>query len=339
MLDRKEEHLRFAKAQQEKNLVNDFDEIRFIHHSFPEINYEDVDLSTSYAGLTFPYPFYINAMTGGTKRAKEINGNLALSCEQMGIPLALGSVSAALKDPSLLETYTVAKKTAPNLFLWGNLSADSSLEKMKKACDVLASNGLQLHLNLPQELVMPEGDRHFSNWLENIYQAKKTLNLPIMVKETGFGMSQKTIALILQTGIDLIDLGGRGGTNFITIENTRRTKREFTYLEDFGQSTVESLLESKKFQDQGNFLATGGIRQAYDMVKALALGAKGVGVAGNILPVVMEKGSDGALELLKTWKKELKTIYCLLGAKNSEELTQKEMIFSDKLLNYQKQRP
>lgn len=338
VLDRKEAHLRLARQQQQKNLVNDFDEIRFIHESLPQVNFSQVDLSCHYDHLTFPLPFFINAMTGGTQRALEINETLGGLAQAFNIPLALGSISQALKDPSALPTYTIARKVNPTGFLWVNLSADAPLFKMEQALNLLKADGLQLHLNLPQEIVMPEGDRSFSNWLENIYQAKQTLKVPLMVKETGFGLSQKTIGLLIEAGATLIDVGGRGGTNFIDIENKRREKKEFSYLQDFGQSTVESLLEAQPFYKQADFTATGGIRQPYDLVKALALGAKSVGIAGRLLPVVMEKGYDESYTLLKSWVEQLKSLYVLLGVTKTEDLSRLPLIFSQGLLSYQNQR-
>lgn len=338
MLDRKEAHLRIARQQQQKNLVNDFDEIRFIHESIPQVDFSTIDLTCHYNQLTFPLPFFINAMTGGTPRALKINETLGRLAQTFHIPLALGSISQALKDPTVLPTYTIARKMNPTGFLWVNLSADAPLSNMEKALTLLQADGLQLHLNLPQEIVMPEGDRNFSNWLENIYQAKKRFQVPLMIKETGFGMSQKTIALLIEAGATLMDVGGRGGTNFIDIENKRRPEKEFSYLTDFGQSTVESLLEAQAFFTAADFTATGGIRNPYDAVKALALGAKSVGIAGCLLPVVMEKGYEDSYHFLNNWVKQLQSLYVLLGVKTTEELPHLPLLFSQRLLTYQAQR-
>ncbi len=337
-MDRKEEHLRLARQQHQKNLVNDFDEIRFISSNFPKVDVSKVDLTTSFAKRTFKAPLFINAMTGGTPRAYEINKKLAQVAKDFQVPLALGSFSAALKNPDLLSTYTVVKEVNPMGFLWANLSADVSLETMEKTLHLSKADGLQLHLNLPQEIVMPEGDRIFSNWLENIHQAIKSLAVPIMVKETGFGMTKETFALLQQAGVSIIDVGGRGGTSFTKIENSRRKTREMAYLDDFGLSTVESLLEGKNFSKDLFITATGGVRTPFDVVKALALGAKSVGLAGSILPLIMEKEMDEILAYFQLFLEDLQLLYALLGAENTLALRQVPLLFSPQIINYAHQR-
>lgn len=332
-MNRKDEHISLAKAFH-KEKSNDFDQIRFVHHSFAEMYTDEVDLSTSFCGFSFKQPFYINAMTGGSHRAQEINQQLGIIARETGIMTAIGSVNAALKDPSLKETYQIMRKENPNGVIWANIGAGLTLEKAKKAVDLLDADGLQIHVNLPQELVMPEGDRNFHGWLDNIEDIVAHLSVPVIVKEVGFGMSSETIEQLVWRGVKAIDVSGQGGTSFTQIENARRKKRELNFLTDWGQSTVLSLLESANWQRDVTILASGGIRQSFDIVKALSLGAKSVGIAGTILNHLMINGLDDTIRLIYQWEDELKMLYTLLGKKNTAELTTTDMIFSSEIIHW-----
>ncbi|WP_083378661.1 type 2 isopentenyl-diphosphate Delta-isomerase [Enterococcus timonensis] len=341
-MNRKDEHWQLALGQNQKKHSNDFDDIRFIHENFPKINVDQVKLKTSLTeNLSSSLPLYINAMTGGSLASKKYNEELSLLAKEFDIPMALGSMMAALKNPELADTYTIARAANPHGILWGNLSAGATLEQMKKAVDLIDADALQLHLNYPQELIMPEGDREFNNWLENIFQAKK-IGVPIIVKETGFGMSRSTIADLMEAQVDFIDVSGTGGTNFIQIENARNSHHPYDYLADFGQSTVESLLEVPEKSVNENFkakiLASGGIRNPFDVVKAQRLGATSCGLAGALLPTLTKKGLPATIELLSSWQEQLTTIYALLNCQVAADLKETEIIFSKKLLSYQKQR-
>lgn len=222
-MNRKDEHISLAKAFH-KEKTNDFDQIRFVHHSFSEIAMDEVDISTSFLDFSFKQPFYINAMTGGSKRAKEINQELGIIARETGIMTATGSVNAALKNPDLADTYQIMRKENPNGVIWANIGAGLSLEDAKRAVDLFQADGLQIHVNTPQELVMPEGDRDFHGWLDTIEDIVAHLSVPVLVKEVGFGMSSETIEQLICRGVKLVDISGQGGTSFTQIENARRKK-------------------------------------------------------------------------------------------------------------------
>lgn len=329
-MNRKDEHLSLAKAfHKEKN--NDFDQIRFVHHSFSEIAENKVDLSTNFLGFSFNYPFYINAMTGGSERAKTINQQIGIIAKETGLMTATGSVNAALKNPELADTYQIMRKENPNGIIFANIGAGLSLEEAKKAVDLIQADGLQIHVNIPQELVMPEGDRDFSGWLDTIEEIVTKLAVPVMVKEVGFGMSSETIEQLIWRGVKAVDVSGRGGTSFTQIENARRKMRELNFLEDWGQSTVISLLESTNWQHDLTILASGGIRHSLDIVKALSLGAKGVGIAGTILNQLMTNGVDDTIQLIHKWEEELKLLYTMLGKQNTLALSTTDLVLSSEI--------
>lgn len=332
-MNRKDEHISLAKAFH-KEKSNDFDQLRFVHHSFSETAVEDVDISTSFLDFSFKQPFYINAMTGGSDRAKEINQQIGIIAKETGMMTATGSVNAALKNPDLADTYQIIRKENPKGIIFANIGAGLSLEDAKKAVDLFQADGLQVHVNLAQELVMPEGDRDFHGWLDNIEEIVAHLSVPVIVKEVGFGMSNETVTQLLARGVQAIDISGQGGTSFTQIENARRKKRELSFLDNWGQSTVLSLLESQSLQQEITILASGGIRQSLDIVKALSLGAKSVGVAGTILNHLMTHGLDKTIKLVKQWENELHMLYTLLGKTTTAELTATDLIFSSEISHW-----
>jgi isopentenyl-diphosphate delta-isomerase len=326
-MNRKDEHVSLAKAFHNKQ-KNEFDTIRIVHTPLPQMSVSEVTLQTTVAGLNLAYPFYINAMTGGSEKTKKINRDLALIAKETNLMIATGSVSAALKDPSLADTYTIMREVYPEGKILANIGAGTSLERAKEAIMLFHADALQIHLNAPQELVMPEGDRDFSNWKELIKAINKEIPVPLIVKEVGFGMTRETIDTLAELGVQTVDISGRSGTSFTQIENARRTKRELNYLSDWGQSTVTSLLEANEAQYQVEILASGGIRHAFDIFKALCLGAKAVGISGTILTYLMDHGVEETVLLIKQWQAELQLLFTMVGAKNIQDLHHQSLIIS-----------
>lgn len=317
-MNRKDEHVSLAKAFH-KDRPSDFDHVHLIHRSFPQVAVDDISITSEMASLPLKTPFFINAMTGGSEKTKQINEQLATLARETSLAMATGSVSIALKDPSFQDSFTIVRKTNPTGMILANVGAGSSLEQAQRAIDLLEANALQIHVNAPQELVMPEGDRDFRYWLEDIAKIASTLYIPVIVKEVGFGMTRETIQQLIDCGITSIDVSGQGGTSFTQIENARRKKREFGYLDSYGLSTVQSLLEANEVPYPYEFIASGGIRQAYDIFKALALGANAVGISGTILTHLLTKGLDETILLVQQWQSELTTLYAMTGSKTTAQ--------------------
>lgn len=317
-MNRKDEHVSLAKAFH-KDRPSDFDHVHLIHRSFPQVAVDDISITSEMASLPLKTPFFINAMTGGSEKTKQINEQLATLARETSLAMATGSVSIALKDPSVQDSFTIVRKTNPTGMILANVGAGSSLEQAQQAIDLLEANALQIHVNAPQELVMPEGDRDFRYWLEDIAKIASTLYIPVIVKEVGFGMTRETIQQLIDCGITSIDVSGQGGTSFTQIENARRKKREFGYLDSYGLSTVQSLLEANEVPYPYEFIASGGIRQAYDIFKALALGANAVGISGTILTHLLTKGLDETILLVQQWQSELTTLYAMTGSKTTAQ--------------------
>lgn len=326
MNNRKNEHVSLAEKFAKETRKSDFDSFRFVHHSFPEMSVADANLSTSFATLDMDSPFYINAITGGSSWTKKVNEKLAVVARETGIAMATGSISAALKDPSVKDSFTIVRETNPNGKIFANLGAGQTLENAKKAIDLIQADALQIHINSPQEIIMPEGDRDFSNWLTDLEEIVQQVAVPVIVKEVGFGMSRETIQQLTAIGVKTIDISGQGGTNFAQIENYRRTSEKFDYLEDWGQSTVISLIEAQPFIDKVEILASGGIRNPLDIVKSLSLGARAVGISGLFLHMALRDGVEATILEVTAWKKQLASIMALLGKKSINDLNQTDVI-------------
>ena len=335
---RKDDHVHHALQQQNKAIPSQFDQIRFIHQSLNHVSFDQIDISTEWAHHRHSHPFYINGMTGGSRFTKQFNDKLAQVAAETGLAMASGSVSAALKDPSVIDTFQIIRERNPKGFVMANIGAHHSLDNAKRAVDILRADALQIHLNIPQEVVMPEGDRNYSMWEENIETIVNSVGVPVIIKEVGFGMSQETIQRLLQLGVETIDVSGRGGTNFITIENERRDHLDFSAIAHWGQTTPESLLEAQNYIDKATILASGGIRNYMDIIKALALGASATGISGLFLKKVNDDGIDATIQMVHDWTDSLKHLYLLLGVNTTSNLNKLPLILSSELLTYAQQR-
>lgn len=326
--NRKNEHVSLAEHFYAETHESDFKHIRFVHHSIPETGTQKIDLSTSFAGLSMSQPFYINAMTGGSAWTKKINQKLATVARETGLAMASGSLSAGLKDPSVADSFTIIRETNPNGQILANLGGGQTLENAKKAVDLIQANALQIHLNTPQEIVMPEGDRDFSSWLTKLEQIVNGVDVPVVVKEVGFGMSRETIQQLTSIGVKTIDVSGKGGTNFAQIENYRRTQNPMDFLEDWGQSTTISLLEAHPFMDTTEILASGGIRTQMDILKSLALGARAAGISGYFLHYILQNGVEETIAHVEQIKEQLVSVMTLLGTETVADLQRTDVVIT-----------
>lgn len=333
-MNRKDEHVKYALEFHKEAQRSDFDNIDFVHDVFPEVDVDEVDISTNVAGFELEHPFYINGMTGGSELTKEYNKKLAILARETNTFMAVGSLSAALKDPSVIDSYTIARDENPNGILFANLGADKTLEDAKKAIEIIGADGIQIHVNAGQEIVMPEGERKYKGWLNNIKSIIEGVDVPVTIKEVGFGMSRKALKELYEVGAKTVDISGKGGTNFAKIENSRRTEDSYDFLLSHGNSTVVSLLESQEFQDKLQIVASSGIRNSMDIVKSLALGADAVAMAGRFISLVNDYEMDEAIKIVNNWKYQIKSIMTLLGAKNIQELRQKDIIIRNEVKDW-----
>jgi isopentenyl-diphosphate delta-isomerase len=354
---RKDDHVRLASAQQtEGPRRTDFDDLEFVHHALSGTSPERVDLSVNLSDWTWPTPFYVNGMTGGTETTAKINRDLAIAAAETGLPMACGSMSVALDDAEAAKGFTVIREENPHGFVMGNLGAGRSADDARRAVELLGADALQLHINPVQETAMPEGTRDFSTWLSGLEAIVAACPVPVVVKEVGFGLSRRTLTQLAEIGVRFADVSGAGGTDFLRIENDRAGANDFSMLTGFGQSALACLLDappewtaesanSGKPAHSGTvdntsasdsvssrvLLASGGVRNPYDVVKALACGARAVGVAGTFLQTVLDHGPDGLVDLVRTWQTQTTALFALLGAERSTDLTSTDLLTRGRL--------
>lgn len=335
--ERKWDHIRFALENGEKH-TEAFGDIKFIHQSLPNISVSDVRLDHSFGELSLSSPIFINAMTGGGgEKTYQINKELATVAREVGLAMAVGSQMAAVKDKSERFTFEVVRHENPSGVIIANLGSEATADQAKAAIEMIDANALQIHLNVIQELTMPEGDRDFSNSLKRIEAITKKVNIPVIVKEVGFGMSKDSVLALSKVGVSFVDIGGFGGTNFAEIENKRR-RETLSFFNQWGIPTAISLIEAKAAISEMFIIGSGGITTALDIAKGLALGANAIGIAGYFLRILIENGVDALLEKIKTLHEDLPFIMTALGARTISDLQKSPLIISGETYHWLHQR-
>jgi isopentenyl-diphosphate Delta-isomerase len=331
--DRKDDHVRLAAEQQRHHTGhNQFDDVSFVHHALAGIDRSDVSLATQFAGIRWQVPLYINAMTGGSAKTGAINADLAIAARQTGVAIATGSMSAYFADETAADTFSVMRREYPDGFIMANVNATASVENAQRAIDLLRANALQIHLNVIQEMIMPEGDRSFSSWIPQIEKIVAGVNVPVIVKEVGFGLSRETILTLQGIGVSVADVAGRGGTNFARVENDRRDRADYFYLDEWGQSTPACLLDAQKVRIP--VLASGGVRHPLDVARALALGAVAVGASGRFLHTLLDGGVSALTAQISAWLDQLASLMTALGARNPAQLSRCDVLIDGALRSF-----
>ena len=298
--------------------------VRLVHQSLPETSYASVDTRVRLLGKELRAPLLIAAMTGGHERAAEINQELAAIADELGLAFGLGSQRAMQKRPETSWTYKVRKR-APNVLLLGNVGVvqvrDMSTAAVAGILDEVGADALCVHMNPAMELIQPGGDRDFSGGLQTFQRLWAELDVPVIAKETGNGISREVAAKLRATGIRHADTSGAGGTSWVGVETLRADDeaRELgEALWDWGIPTAASV---QYCVDAGlTTIATGGIRSGMDVARALALGASCAGIARNVYQAFIEGGTDGARAFLLQVERELRSVMLLCGASTIEEL-------------------
>lgn len=318
--DRKKEHIEYyLKSTFENDTL--FKDIYVEHNSLPELNLDEIDGRTEFLGKIIEYPIMINAMTGGTEFSWEINRVLSEIAKNHRIPMAVGSQTIALRDKESYNSFEVVReRVGARGVVIANLSGHASLEDVKFAIDLIEADGIQLHLNPAQELVMKEGDREFKGVLKNIENIVSNVERPVIVKEVGFGISKEVAQRLYGVGVRYIDVSGKGGTNFIEIEDSRDDEIDFSDIYSWGIPTALSLIQCRSISEDLTLISSGGIKTSLDILKSLILGANVVGIGGRILREVIEGGYEGANKYIEGLTYKLKVLMLLTGSKNIQEL-------------------
>jgi isopentenyl-diphosphate delta-isomerase len=346
IMKRKEEHIQICLDDpvQAKNAKTLFGDVKLINNSLPEIDFEDIDTSTTFLGKKFSAPFMVGAMTGGAETAKKINANIATAVEELGLGMALGSQRAALYDPVLEDTYTIARKNAPGAFIGANIggaqiSKGMKIEDIRRLVDMVKADALYVHLNPAQEIVQPEGEPKYKNVLEGIRAIVKSVDTPVVAKEVGFGLSPGVVKQLEHAGVKAVETAGMGGTSYAAVEWYRAKAMKMedkvdlgNLLWDWGIPTAASLYMIN-LHSKIPVVASGGLRTGLDVAKAIAMGSSMTAMA---LPVLRPatKSPEDVKSFIEKIIRELKSVMFLLGAKNIDELKRVPHFFVGELAQW-----
>lgn len=336
---RKKEHIKYSMLLEKKIKRNIFDDITILHNCLSEVNLDDVDLSSNLQSIKLTSPIIINAMTGGMKEGENVNRELSKIAKKLGLAMAVGSQTIALENPNSIRSFKIVREINPDGIIFANLGADATVEKAIKAVDMINADALQIHLNVPQEVMMKEGRRNFTGIINNITEIIRNLKVPIIVKEVGFGIAREEALTLTERGVKIIDVGGTGGTNFIAIENMRNKSQAFEHFRDWGIPTPISLIETvTAVGNKTDVISSGGLKDGLDAAKSLALGAKATAFAAPFLYILLKEGSLSLEKHILQIEKEIKFIMAMAGVRNINELKQRPVIIQGNTYHWLKYR-
>ena len=326
---RKSDHIRINLQEdvEFKDVSTGFEHYRFVHCALPGCNLEDMDTTTTLLGKRLAAPLLISSMTGGTPEARAINHRLAEAAQAAGVGMGLGSQRAAIKDPALAHTFHV-RHVAPDILLMANLGAVQlnygyGPEHCRRAVEMVEADALILHLNPLQEALQPEGETRFAGLLPKIEAVCRALEVPVVVKEVGWGVSEQVARQLADAGVAAIDVAGSGGSSWSQVEMHRATsehqRQVAAAFADWGIPTAESLLLARRGAPALPIIASGGIRDGIQIAKAVALGAAACGVAGPFLHAA-SKSTAVVTELIAVLVTQLHVAMFAAGAPDIQAL-------------------
>ena len=325
---RKADHIKINLEQDVRSgLTSGLENYRFMHEALPELDLERINPTLSLFGKKLNSPILISSMTGGTDAAKTINMRLAQAAQECGLAMGVGSQRAAIEHPEQAESFQV-RKVAPNILLFANLGAVQlnygyGIDQCRKAVDMIEADALILHLNPLQEAVQDAGDTNFSGLAKKIEEVCKRIEVPVIAKEVGWGISERTAKLLADCGVSAIDVAGAGGTSWSQVE-MHRAPDEFTRqlagtFVGWGIPTAESILNVKRAAPEMIIFASGGIKDGLDIAKSIALGATLGGMAGQFLKA-SAISNENVVEMMKLTMRQIEVTMFAAGAGTLEDL-------------------
>lgn len=329
--DRKLDHFRIClnRDVQARQVAAGFGDLTLVHQALSDIDLEDVDTSGALLGHKVSTPLIISAMTGGVEEAIPINRALAEAAEEMRVPISVGSMRAAIENSEVVHTFKMVREICATTMVIANVGAIQLARHGPgfgvSAVEMIEADALTVHLNKLQEGVMVGGETSFTGVLTALAGLVDKLDVPVIAKETGAGISSADAIALQSLGVKCIDVAGAGGTSFSAVEYFRalelgseKNQRLALSFWDWGIPTVASLVETHSSTDL-EVICSGGVRTGLDASKALALGATCVGVA---LPLLRK--ANAGIKAVKEWigsfNDELRLSMFLTGASSISEM-------------------
>jgi isopentenyl-diphosphate delta-isomerase len=329
IVKRKADHIEVAasgRADFAKTTL--LEHVHLVHQALPELGVDDVDLSTELVGKRLAAPLLITGMTGGTPEAAAINRDLARAAQSAGVAFGVGSQRAMDEHPELTSTYQV-RDVAPDVVLLGNLGGVQALAmgpaKVVELAKRIGADAIAIHLNPGQEMIQPKGDRDFRGVRDGIARLVAHSPLPVIVKETGCGLSREAAGALMAIGVRTVDVAGAGGTSWVAVEAVRASTTDpgaaalGSELWDWGIPTAVSVVACASAGLAA--IASGGMRSGYDIARAIALGARLGGMAAPMLRARQAGGEEGVRAAIAQIVGTLRTICVLTGSKTASDLS------------------
>jgi len=322
-----------------------FNYIHLIHKSLPEVDFDDITLEVEFLGKKLKAPIIVVGMTGGHEDTLEINSTIAEVVEELGLGMGVGSQRAAIENSNLEYTFKVVREKAPTAPIIGNIGVTQlvsgyTIREVVKAIEMIDADAIAVHLNPAQEVFQIEGDKRFTNAIRKIIELAEELEKPVIVKETGCGISMEVASKLASSKILGFDISGAGGTSWIIVEMIRVAKRGFKILEEvaktftnWGNPTVVSIIETRYAARDKLIIASGGLRSGLDIAKSIALGADLGGIGLPVLKYAV-KGKEELRNYLEKLILELKIAMFLTGSKNIDDLRKTPIVLDVPIRNW-----
>jgi isopentenyl-diphosphate delta-isomerase len=347
--ERKLDHIRICltKDVQPPQKKNWLQQVEIIHNALPEIDMSEVKTETVLFGKKISAPLVIAGMTGGHSIAKRINEVLAKAAEETRIGMGVGSQRAAIEDPSLVESYSIVRRVAPDVPIIANLGAPQlskgyGIREARKAIEMVEADALAIHLNPLQEAVQMSGDTNARGILKGISLVASQIDVPVIAKETGCGIAYEEARRLAECGIKAVDVGGAGGTSWSAVEAHRDLAQTsskisgshlgFTFA-NWGIPTAASIVEVSAVKGL-TVIATGGVRDGIDVAKCLALGAHSAGMALPFLKPAYSGDLEALKGRIKSVIRELRTAMFLTGSAELRGLTKTNLVIRGELAEW-----
>lgn len=328
---RKADHIKINLEKDVRSaLTTGLEKYHFVHEALPELDLKEIDTSLSLFGKQLSAPILISSMTGGTADAESINLRLAEAAQEMKIAMGVGSQRAAIENTDLEKTFQV-RRVAPDILLFANIGAVQlnygyGIKQCRLAVDMIGADALIFHFNPLQEAVQDAGDTNFAGLASKLEEICKKLEIPVIAKEVGWGISERSAKLLVDCGVQAIDVAGAGGTSWSQVE-MHRAPDEFTRelaatFVGWGIPTAESILNVKRAAPDMTVFASGGIKDGLDIAKCVALGATLGGMAGQFLKAAAIS-TEKAVEMMKLTKRQVEVTMFATGIGTLDELEEK----------------
>lgn len=330
---RKQDHIDICLSDSVEINPSSFDDYQLEHVALPELNFDSIDTSAEFLGAKLSAPILISSMTGGIGSAKNINEHLARAAEKSGVAFSVGSQRALLEDESRLDSFN-ARSFISSVPLIANLGAVNlnyglDIDSVKRAIDLIQADALFFHLNPLQEVAQEGGDTNFEGLVDNIGNIVEKLDVPVLVKEVGNGISYDVATKLKEVGVEWVDVSGRGGTSWVNVEAERATSSKYRRLGDvfgtWGISTADAIAQCSQVEGL-KLIAGGGVRSGLDVAKAIALGAQLTTMARPFLKAATIS-TEAVEEIIDQFIFELKIAMFCSGSHNIEQLTQKDITY------------